>query len=98
MEREYFKDPFTEEELRRLLGGRPAADIFSWRSPTARKLGLAARRDTLSNDELIRMMIEEPNLIRRPLFEVNGQLVAGFDPTARQELSRLLGTPIERAR
>lgn len=95
VERDYFKQPFTEAELRALLGERPAADIFSWRSPTARKLGLAAKRDTLSNDDLIRMMIEEPNLIRRPLFSVNGELVAGFDATARAELTKLLGAPIE---
>ena len=77
------------------MADRPAADIFSWRSPTARKLGLGARRDALTNDELIRMMIEEPNLIRRPLFSVNGELVAGFDPPARQQLAKLVGATIE---
>jgi hypothetical protein len=40
-------------------------------------------------------MVEEPNLIRRPLFSVNGELVAGFDPAARGRLSDLLGTAIE---
>jgi arsenate reductase-like glutaredoxin family protein len=94
VEREYFKDPFTEQELRALLGDRPASDIFSWRSPTARKLGLAAKRDTLTNEDLIALMIDEPNLIRRPLFMVNGELVAGFDPAARQRLGMLLGSPI----
>jgi arsenate reductase (glutaredoxin) len=94
-EREYFKEPFTEDELRALLAGRPVADFFSWRSPTARKLGLSVKRTSLTEDELIRMMIEEPNLIRRPLFSVKGDLVAGFDPQARQRLSDLLGITIE---
>jgi len=94
VERDYFKEPFTEAELRSLLGDRPATDFFSWRSPTARALGLAAKKSSLSNDNLIRLMIEEPNLIRRPLFEVDGQLVAGFDPAAREQLSKLVGAEI----
>jgi arsenate reductase-like glutaredoxin family protein len=95
VERDYFKERFSEAELRGLLDGRPAAEIFSWRGPTARKLGLPAKRDTLTDDELIRMMIDEPNLIRRPLFDVNGELVAGFDAPARAQLGKLLGVPIE---
>lgn len=97
VERDYFKNPFTESELRDLLGGRPAAEIFSWRSPTARALGLAAKRDTLTDDDLLRLMIEEPKLIRRPFFTVNGELVAGFDPAARARLSQILGSPIDPA-
>ena len=77
-----------------MLGDRPAADIFSWRSPTARKLGLAARRDALTSEELIRMMVQEPNLIRRPLFAVDGELVAGFDPPARKQLASIIGVAI----
>jgi len=42
-------------------------------------------------------MIEEPNLIKRPLFDVNGELVAGFDPAARKQLTALLGTSVEPA-
>ena len=88
-EREYFKERFTEEELRQLLGGRPAGEIFSWRSPTARKLGY--KPGTMSDDELIRLMVAEPNLIKRPLVTVGGELVAGFDKPARARLAQLLG-------
>ena len=95
VERDYFKQPFTEQELRALLGDRPAADYFSWRSPTARTMGLAAKRSSLSNDDLIKLMLEEPNLIKRPLFDVDGELVPGFDPPARKRREQLFGKSVE---
>ena len=82
-ERDFFKDGFTEAELRDLLGDTPPADVFSWRSPSARKLGLD--RDTVSADELIRLMLEEPRLIRRPLIQVEGRLIVGTDKKAMAE-------------
>ena len=90
-ERDYFKERFTTEELRGLLGERPPSSIFSWRSPTARKLGLSSQQGTLVEDELLRLMVEEPNLIRRPLMRVNGEIVAGFDKPAKARLGELLG-------
>ena len=82
-ERDFFKDSFTEEELRDLLGDTPPGDVFSWRSPSARKLGLD--RGTVSPDELVRLMVDEPRLIRRPLIQVEGQLIVGTDKKAMAE-------------
>ena len=82
-ERDFFKDGFTEAELRELLGETAPADVFSWRSPSARKLGLD--RETVSSDELISLMIGEPRLIRRPLIRVDGRLVVGTDKRAMAE-------------
>ena len=82
-ERDFFKDGFTEAELRELLGDTNPADVFSWRSPSARKLGLD--RDTVSDDELIRLMLDEPRLIRRPLIQVDGRLIVGTDKKAMAE-------------
>jgi arsenate reductase-like glutaredoxin family protein len=39
-------------------------------------------------------MVEEPNLIRRPLFTVDGEIVPGFDKPARARLAELLGRPV----
>ena len=83
-ERDFFKDGFEEAELRDLLGDTPPADVFSWRSPSARKLGLD--RDTATADELIRLMLDEPRLIRRPLIQVDGRLVVGTDKKAMAEV------------
>jgi len=72
-----------------LIAGRPVSDFFSWRSPTARKLGY--KPGTMSDDELVRLLVEEPNLIKRPLITVGGELVAGFDKPAKARLAELLG-------
>ena len=79
-ERDFFKDGFTEAELRALLGDTPPADVFSWRSPSARKLGLD--RDATPPDELIRLMVGEPRLVRRPLIRADGRLIVGTDKRA----------------
>ena len=85
-ERDFFKDPLSEEELRGLLQGARVSDVFSWNSPSFKKMGLD--RDALSDDRLIAMMLEEPRLIRRPLVLVDGNLVQGRDKAG---LSRALG-------
>ena len=69
--------------MRELLDETNPADVFSWRSPSARKLGLD--KDTVSADELIRLMVGEPRLIRRPLIQVEGRLVVGTDKKAMAE-------------
>ena len=82
-ERDFFKDEFSEEELRELLGDTPPSDIFSWRSPSARTLKLD--REIVSADELIRLMVEQPRLIRRPLIRTGERLFAGTDKEAMAE-------------
>ena len=69
--------------MRDLLGDTPPADVFSWRSPSARKLGLD--KDTVSPDELVSLMVDEPRLIRRPLIQVEGRLIVGTDKKAMAE-------------
>ncbi len=82
-ERDFFKDEFSEEELRELLGDTPPTDIFSWRSPSARPLNLD--REVVSPDELIRLMAEQPRLIRRPLIHTGDRLFAGTDKATMAE-------------
>lgn len=83
-ERDFFKDEFSEEELRELLGDTPPTDIFSWRSPSARTLKLD--RGDVSPDELIHLMAEQPRLIRRPLIRTGDRLFAGTDKAAMGEV------------
>lgn len=84
VERDFFRDGFTESELRALLGDMPPGDVFSWRSPSARALNLD--RDAVSADELIRLMVEQPRLIRRPLIRAGGHLMVGTDKAAMAEV------------
>ena len=74
-ERDFFAEPFTEDGLRAVLGATPARDAFAARSPKVKKLGL--HLDALSGDELLKLMIEEPRLLRRPIVVIDGQLIPG---------------------
>ena len=85
-ERDFFADPFTEPEIRDLFGERDPADFFSWSSPSFRKMGL--KRDELSSDRLIEMMVEEPRLVRRPLVKLADDLIVGTD---RKAMLRVFG-------
>ena len=88
-ERDFFKQRLTEEELRGLIGHRPVAEVFSWRSPTFKKMGLDS--DSLSDDDLIRMILNEPRLIRRPIICVDEELIVGNDAAAKKAIERVFG-------
>ncbi len=85
-ERDFFADPLAEHELRDLIGNRPAGQVFSWNSPSFKKLGVT--RENLDDDRLIQLMLDEPRLIRRPLVEVGGEVFVGTD---KEAMERVLG-------
>ena len=80
IERDFFKNPVSESELLLLIGTKTPADLFSWNSPSFKKLGLS--REELGNDALVALMLEEPRLIRRPLVLVGSDLIVGADKAA----------------
>lgn len=82
-ERDFFKDPFNERELRALIGETRVSDVFSWKSPSFKRLGLDPK--DLDDDRLIALMVEEPRLIRRPLTVIGGRLIVGADLNALAE-------------
>ena len=79
--RDFFEHRFSEAELRQLFGDRPVSDFFSWNSPSFRKMGRS--RDSLTDDELVGLMLDEPRLIRRPLVVVDGEVVGPLSGTSR---------------
>ena len=88
-ERDFFKDPFSEAEVRGLSRGRALSDIFSWRSPSFKALGLSKdEAGRLGDDDLVRLMLQEPRLIRRPMVRVGEELIIGSNA---KELERALG-------
>jgi len=80
--RDYFKQRFTREELVALLDriGKRPADALSTRSTPYRTLDLASKSPT--DDELIDLMIEHPQLLRRPLIVRDGASTVGFNRDA----------------
>ncbi len=77
-ERDYFKDPFTETELRDLVAevGEPGVSaVFAARSPSLKKMGLTAAE--LSDDRKVSLMLEEPRLVRRPIVRLGDRIIIG---------------------
>ena len=83
-ERDFFKEPFTRAEVEDLLRGGPASEMFNFRSPSFKKLGLD--RNKLSDDDLIALMLKEPRLIRRPVVMIDDQVYFGADVRKLQEV------------
>ena len=83
-ERDFFAEPLSDTELRGLIGGRPVGEIFSWNSPSFKKLGVS--REGIDDEELIRLMLGEPRLIRRPLVRVGAKVVVGTDKDAMEQV------------
>ncbi|MBA2659941.1 MAG: arsenate reductase (glutaredoxin) [Nitrosospira sp.] len=63
----YYEVPLTIERLRELIEklDLPVSDLLRSDEPLARSLKLAERQ--LSDDELIKIMVENPDLIQRPI-------------------------------
>ncbi len=77
-ERDYFKEPFTEGELRELIAevGEPGVSaMFASRSPSLKKMGLDPAE--LSDERKVSLMLEEPRLVRRPIVRLGDRLIIG---------------------
>jgi arsenate reductase-like glutaredoxin family protein len=58
--------------------------MFAWRSPSSKPF--RDLRGKATDEELIKMMAEEPRLIRRPILTDGSQIVFGFKQGAYDEL------------
>ena len=76
-ERDFFKNPFTRAEIEDLLRGKAASEMFNYRSPSFKQLGLD--KDKLSNNELIDLMLKEPRLVRRPVVRIGDKVYFSAD-------------------
>ena len=83
-ERDFFTEPFTERELRELADLASVTDLFSWRSPAFKKLGSTPVE--LDDADLIRLMLSEPRLIRRPIIKTETGILIG---SKLEELAKL---------
>jgi len=85
-ERDYAKQPLTLAELKELFAGRDPREYVNAKSPAFKAMGLKGK--TLSADEALKLMAQEPNLIKRPLVLAGKAIIAGFD---RDRLREALG-------
>jgi arsenate reductase len=82
----YYETPLSVQELRKLIDklGIAPRDLLRKGEQVYRDLGLA--KADFSDDELIRLMVENPDLIQRPIVVKGNKAVLGRPPESIDEL------------
>ncbi|HXA75582.1 MAG TPA: ArsC/Spx/MgsR family protein [Candidatus Acidoferrales bacterium] len=75
--RDLAKERLSSAELEELIGNRDYKKFLNSRNELFRRKDMG--ENPPSRKEAIRMMSEEPNLIRRPVVVAGGRVVVGFD-------------------
>jgi len=70
---------WTGEELMRFVAGKSASECMNFTAPAVKRGEIDP--GSLSLDQAIELMIEDPILIKRPLIEVDGAYIQGFADT-----------------
>ncbi len=81
--RDYAKRPLEADELEKLLPSDPAP-MLGTKSPKYRELGLKDRK--LSKAEAIALMVQDNNLLKRPILIHPQGVIIGFDRDAYEKL------------
>ena len=80
------KDRLTAEQLDALIGTRNYLDFLNPRNEMYRQRKM--KEHPPARDAALKLMAQEPNLIKRPLTVAGGRIVAGFD---RDQLRKVFG-------
>jgi Spx/MgsR family transcriptional regulator len=83
-EREYGKNPFTEKELRDLIGDAPIEMFLNTRTPLYREKNM--KKKPPSKDEAIKLMLKDANLLKRPVLIKGKKKLTGFDEAEVKQL------------
>jgi len=83
-EREYGKNPFTEKELRDIVGDDPIQLFLNTRTPLYREKSM--KQKPPSKDEAIKLILKDPNLLKRPVIIKGKKKVTGFNEAEVKEL------------
>lgn len=86
-ERDLGKDPLSEGELAALIGDADIAGFLNTRTALYRQRQLKAHPPTTL--EAIGLMVEDPNLIKRPIAVRGRRRVIGFDQEQLRQLAAL---------
>jgi arsenate reductase len=83
-EREYGKNPFSEAELREIIGDGPIEKFLNTRTPLYREKNM--KQKPPSQEEAIKLMLKDPNLLKRPVIIKGKKKVTGFNEAEVKEL------------
>ena len=82
--REYGKTPFTEKELRELIGGSPIEPFLNTRTALFRERNMKLKSP--SKDQAIKLMLKDPNLLKRPVIIKGKRKLTGFNEAEVKQL------------
>ena len=82
-EHNYAKEPLTIDELKSIFRGADPRDYINPKSPAFKAMGLKGK--SLTQAEALELMVQEPNLIKRPVTIVGRKIIVGFDRDALRE-------------
>jgi Spx/MgsR family transcriptional regulator len=80
------KEPPSRELLEKLIDADRLEDFINTRSPAYKERDLGSRK--LTKKQVIDLMMEEPNLIRRPLVLAGKRAIFGYKPDEYDDLKR----------
>ncbi len=75
--RDFFKDPFTELELKKIIKmtGKKPSELLRKRDKTYKEMNLSENKKT--DSELIKIMVKYPGLILRPIIILKNKALVG---------------------
>jgi arsenate reductase-like glutaredoxin family protein len=83
-EREYGKKPLPEKELREIIGDDPVEKFLNTRTPLYRERNM--KQKPPSNEEVIKLMLADQNLLKRPVIIKGKKKLVGFNEAEIKEL------------
>lgn len=83
-EREYGKQPLSENELRGIIGDDPIEPFLNTRTPLYREKSM--KQKPPSKDEAIKLMLRDPNLLKRPVIIKGKKKLTGFNEAEVKQL------------
>lgn len=78
VDRDLLAEPWTKARLAAFFVGLPVDQWFNPAAPAVRSGKIATQ--LLTPAQALELLIRDPLLIRRPLMEVQGETLVGFDP------------------
>ena len=82
--RDIGKDRLRADEIENLIGNRDYRTFLNTRNEIYRQKNM--KENPPSRQEAIRMLAEEPNLIRRPIIISGNKILLGFEQESIDEL------------
>lgn len=80
VERDYTEEPLSTAEITNLWkkSGQPLSRFFNTSGQIYRQEKIKDKLPELSEDQQIKLLSENPKLIKRPLLEINNTVLIGF--------------------